>query len=186
MILIRWMDGQSGTIGKQINSVHNEMHTLMHFYLQCDWLVKTWCHKFRWDFVSTKHTQFPFDLFEDKLFIYLFWNMNGDIRIAPFHLTPAFEFIGFFQFSFDNWFFKWLFNAPNWLKHLNSNFVNLLLKYNTVCRLYPLKTYQNMIQVSSGTQKLLSLIETTYLNVAKKKQTIFHLLYNGATLAEGT
>lgn len=84
LILMRWMNGQSGTIAKQINSVHNEMHTLMHFYLQCNWLVKTWCHKFRWNFVSTKHTKFPFDLFEDKLFIYLFWNMNATFALRNF------------------------------------------------------------------------------------------------------
>lgn len=116
------------------------MHTLMNFYLQCTWLGKTWCYKFRWEFESQTNTKSPVDLLWDKLFIYLFWNMNAT-RFAMRNLLPqSFCLSASFNSPLIIDFSSGHFNTPNWLKYLNFYFDNLFLKFNTVCR----QSFQNL------------------------------------------
>lgn len=77
----------------------------------------------------------PFDLLWDKLFIYLFWNMNAtgfamrNLLPQSFCLSASFNSTLIIDFSSGH------FNTPNWLKYLNFYFDNLLLKFDTVHRL---------------------------------------------------
>lgn len=88
-----------------------------------------------------KQTQSPpFDLFWDKLFIYLFWNMNAT-RFAMRNLLPqSFCLSASFNSPLIIDFSSGHFNTPNWLKYLNFYFDNLFLKFNTVCR----QSFQNL------------------------------------------